>query len=129
MSWLFWVYGAIVGAIVGSFLNAAIPRRHELKTLLTTRSYCPICRTQIKGYDNIPIVSWFALRGKCRSCSAPIPISYTYREIGLAAVGSLIGGIIAGLSIAGLVVGLVAWALLALLGTWVARRAVAAQAS
>ena len=126
MNWLLWSYGAIFGSILGSFLNAAIPRRHELRTLLTTRSYCPICRTQIKGYDNIPIVSWFALRGRCRACGAPIPISYTYREIGLAALGSFIAGVMFGVPPIGLVVGLAGWAALALIGSSVARRAAAA---
>jgi leader peptidase (prepilin peptidase)/N-methyltransferase len=94
------IYGAVVGLCVGSFLNAAVPRFPHLKTLLTQRSYCPRCRTQIKGYDNVPLFSWLALRGQCRSCALPIPLTYPLVEIGCGALGALVGGLLTGAGVA-----------------------------
>ena len=122
MTILFIAYGAICGGILGSFLNAAIPRRHELKTLITTRSYCPICRTQIKGYDNIPVISWFLLKGKCRSCSSSIPVLYTYLETGLAGIGAIIGCSILGGTLLEHLAVVAIWALVSLLAKLVSSK-------
>jgi len=51
------------------------------------RSFCPSCRTQIKAFDNIPVISWLLLRGRCRSCHAPIPAWYFLVEL-FAGIGS-----------------------------------------
>lgn len=71
-----------LGAIVGSFLNAFIhrwPRRISMVT--RTRSFCPQCEATIAWYDNIPILSWLALLGRCRSCRKRIPVRYLVVEI------------------------------------------------
>lgn len=69
------------GAIIGSFLNVVIHRYPAGESLVTPRSYCPNCRSRIRAYDNIPILSWLLLRGKCRSCSSPISARYPLVEL------------------------------------------------
>lgn len=66
----------IFGLVIGSFLNVVIYRLPEGKSLLFPASSCPDCKTKIKFYDNIPIVSYFLLRGKCRSCGKKISLIY-----------------------------------------------------
>ena len=66
----------ILGLVIGSFLNVVIYRLPEGKSLLFPASSCPDCKTKIKFYDNIPIVSYFLLRGKCRSCGKKISLIY-----------------------------------------------------
>jgi leader peptidase (prepilin peptidase)/N-methyltransferase len=67
---------ALGGAMVGSFLNVVIHRLPLGESLVKPRSRCPDCGTQIAGYDNVPIVSWLVLRGRCRRCGAPISRRY-----------------------------------------------------
>lgn len=64
------------GAVIGSFLNVCILRLPEGKSVVTPRSRCPRCGSGIKPYDNIPILSWLILRGRCRNCSEPISPMY-----------------------------------------------------
>jgi leader peptidase (prepilin peptidase)/N-methyltransferase len=71
----------IFGLIIGSFLNVVIYRLPEGKSLLFPASSCPRCKTKIKFYDNIPIVSYIILRGKCRDCGQKIPIIYPAIEL------------------------------------------------
>jgi leader peptidase (prepilin peptidase)/N-methyltransferase len=66
---------------VGSFLNVVIHRLPRGESLVHPRSRCPSCQTQIAGYDNIPIVSWLALRGRCRHCGAAISPRYPAVEL------------------------------------------------
>jgi leader peptidase (prepilin peptidase) / N-methyltransferase len=70
-----------VGAVVGSFLNVVIHRLPRGESLVHPRSRCPSCETQIAGYDNIPIVSWLLLRGRCRHCGARISARYPAVEL------------------------------------------------
>jgi len=70
-----------VGAAVGSFLNVVIHRLPRGESLVHPRSRCPECGTQIAGYDNIPIVSWLLLRGRCRHCGTPISPRYPAVEL------------------------------------------------
>src|SRR4051794_37228075 len=63
---------AIVGLAVGSFLNVVIYRVPRKESVISPRSRCPQCGTQLAEYDNIPVVSWLVLRGKCRTCKNPI---------------------------------------------------------
>ena len=67
--------------MLGSFLNVVIHRLPRGESLVHPRSRCPSCQTQIAGYDNIPIVSWLALRGRCRHCGAPISPRYPAVEL------------------------------------------------
>ena len=62
---------AVVGALFGSFLNVVAYRLPRGESLSRPRSRCPQCQTPIKPYDNVPVLSWLALRGRCRSCRAP----------------------------------------------------------
>jgi leader peptidase (prepilin peptidase)/N-methyltransferase len=66
---------------VGSFLNVVIHRLPRGESLVHPRSRCPSCQTQIAGYDNIPIVSWLVLRGRCRHCGAAISPRYPAVEL------------------------------------------------
>jgi leader peptidase (prepilin peptidase) / N-methyltransferase len=70
-----------VGAVLGSFLNVVIHRLPRGESLVHPRSRCPSCETQIAGYDNIPIVSWLLLRGRCRHCGARISARYPAVEL------------------------------------------------
>jgi len=77
--WLF-----IFGLAFGSFLNVLIYRfskGENLKEILSGRSYCPNCKRTIKWYDNIPLISYIVLRGKCRHCGWKIPIRYPLVEL------------------------------------------------
>jgi len=78
--------GAFVfGAIVGSFANVCIHRMPRGESVVTPPSRCPTCGTRIAFYDNVPILSWFLLGGRCRSCRAPIPVRYPLVEATMAA--------------------------------------------
>ncbi|HVO29543.1 MAG TPA: prepilin peptidase [bacterium] len=67
---------AILGALVGSFLNVVILRVPERRSIVHPPSHCPKCQAPIRWFDNIPVLSWLLLRGKCRSCRAPISARY-----------------------------------------------------
>lgn len=80
------VAAALVGLCVGSFLNVCILRLPQEQSLVSPPSTCPNCGKRIAWYDNIPLVSWIVLRGKCRSCGNPISAQYPLIE---ALVGAL----------------------------------------
>jgi len=75
------VLAGVVGAVVGSFLNVVIHRLPRGESLVHPRSRCPACGRQIAGYDNVPILSWLALRGRCRHCGEPISPRYPVVEL------------------------------------------------
>ncbi|MCX8012482.1 MAG: prepilin peptidase, partial [Desulfobacterota bacterium] len=77
------------GAAIGSFLNVCIYRIPNEKSLISPPSHCPHCQKSIRFYDNIPIISYFLLRGKCRFCGQSISAQYIVVEL-LAAIVSLI---------------------------------------
>jgi leader peptidase (prepilin peptidase)/N-methyltransferase len=81
-----WVF--TLGAVVGSFLNVVIARVPKGESVVRPASRCPRCKSAIRWYDNIPIVSWLVLRGKCRDCALPISPRYPLVEllVGLLAV-------------------------------------------
>jgi leader peptidase (prepilin peptidase)/N-methyltransferase len=70
----------VLGLLVGSFLNVVIYRLPRGESLVTPASQCPSCGTPVKPYDNIPVVSWLFLRGRCRSCGAAISARYPLVE-------------------------------------------------
>ena len=78
-----------LGAVIGSFLNVAIHRLPRRQSVVRPRSACPACGTPIRARDNVPILSFLILRGRCRNCSVPIPIRYPVVELlsGLATAG------------------------------------------
>jgi leader peptidase (prepilin peptidase)/N-methyltransferase len=67
---------AILGAIIGSFLNVVAYRLPRSKSLVTPGSQCPGCDTPIKPYDNVPVLGWLLLRGRCRTCRTAISPRY-----------------------------------------------------
>lgn len=71
----------ILGAAVGSFLNVVIHRVPREQSIVFPNSACPACGKAIKTYDNIPILSWLILRGKCRNCGNGISIRYPAVEL------------------------------------------------
>src|SRR5215217_5772234 len=71
----------VVGAIIGSFLNVVIHRVPREESIAFPASHCPSCDAAIRPYDNIPVVSWAVLRGRCRACRAPISARYPAVEL------------------------------------------------
>ncbi len=79
---LIWnVFVFLFGLCVGSFLNVCIWRMPRHETVITTPSHCPNCNYKIKWYENIPIVSWLILRGRCSNCKEKISPWYLFIEI------------------------------------------------
>ncbi len=71
----------VLGLIVGSFLNVVIHRLPDEKSVVTPPSSCPSCGARIAPWDNVPVVSWIWLRGRCRRCRAPISVRYPLVEL------------------------------------------------
>jgi len=65
-----------VGACIGSFLNVFVYRLPLRKSLVHPPSHCPACGHPIRWYDNVPVIGWLKLRGKCRDCQSPISVRY-----------------------------------------------------
>ena len=86
-----WVFIFFFGLAVGSFLNVCIYRipRADVSIHSPRRSFCPECRNPINVYDNIPVLSYLLLRGKCRQCRATISVLYPLVE--LATAGLFLG--------------------------------------
>lgn len=74
-------YAFLVGAAVGSFLNVCIARWPRDLSVVRPRSRCPYCGHQLAWFENIPLVSWLALRARCRCCDEPISIQYPLIEL------------------------------------------------
>lgn len=85
----------LLGLLVGSFLNVVIHRVPRSESVAHPPSACPGCGARIRPYDNVPVVSWLVLRGRCRSCREPISIRYPLVELGtgvlFAATGAYVG--------------------------------------
>src|SRR6478735_3857619 len=77
------VLAGILGLVIGSFLNVVI-YRVPAGIPLTRESRCPRCEAPVKPQQNVPVISWIALRGKCASCGAPISVRYPLVELGTA---------------------------------------------
>jgi leader peptidase (prepilin peptidase)/N-methyltransferase len=84
-----WAFAAVWGALWGSFLNVAIHRIGLYESVVRPRSRCPRCGALVRAVDNIPIVSWVLLRGRCRGCAARISIRYPLVELLGLALGLL----------------------------------------
>ena len=103
--WIFTTLAVILGLIIGSFLNVVIARLPKIMeqewrdecaesfpeynisptkkpiSLNTPRSTCPKCHTKLRVIDNIPVISWLLLKGKCHHCQQPISIRYPFVEL------------------------------------------------
>jgi len=77
----FAVLSFIFGAIIGSFLNVCICRMPRAESVVSPPSHCPGCNYRIRWYDNIPLLSYLLLRGKCRGCGSPISLQYPLVEL------------------------------------------------
>ncbi len=71
----------VIGIIVGSFLNVCIHRIPKEESIVKPASHCPSCKNKLKPKDNIPILSWLLLRGKCRYCGEKISVRYPVVEL------------------------------------------------
>jgi leader peptidase (prepilin peptidase) / N-methyltransferase len=81
---------ALLGLAVGSFLNVVIYRVPRGRSIVAPRSACPACAAPISNRDNVPLVSWLVLRGRCRNCGEPISFRYPLVE---AATAVLFAGV------------------------------------
>lgn len=80
----------VIGLLVGSFLNVVVYRTPRHLSVSTPRSFCPTCDRQLAWWENIPVVSWLALRGRCHTCKQPISIRYPLVEAGTALAFALV---------------------------------------
>jgi leader peptidase (prepilin peptidase) / N-methyltransferase len=78
------VVAGLFGAVIGSFLNVVVHRVPRGESLVTPPSRCPECEAPVKPYDNVPVVSWLVLRGRCRNCGARISPRYPLVELATA---------------------------------------------
>jgi leader peptidase (prepilin peptidase)/N-methyltransferase len=74
------IFAALFGAAIGSFLNVVVWRIPRGESIVSPPSRCPSCETPIKPRDNVPVLSWLLLRGRCRHCGAPISARYPLIE-------------------------------------------------
>ena len=81
MFWLLTVIVFLFGLSIGSFCNVCIYRLPRKKSIILPRSFCPRCGKTIAWYDNIPLLSFLLLRGKCRYCRASISVQYPLVEL------------------------------------------------
>lgn len=79
-----------VGAVVGSFLNVVVARVPAGESIVRPASRCPRCKTPIRWYDNVPVLSWILLRGRCRSCRERISVRYPILEASGAAIALVV---------------------------------------
>ena len=70
----------IFGLIIGSFINVCIYRIPRKESIVFPASHCPLCQNPIRFYDNIPLISFLILRGRCRGCNAAISMQYPFVE-------------------------------------------------
>jgi leader peptidase (prepilin peptidase) / N-methyltransferase len=91
MTWLTVTAGALFGTIFGSFLNVVVYRAPRDLSVVRPGSFCPSCKTEIANRDNVPVVSWIWLRGRCRHCREPISARYPLVEAATGAVFAALG--------------------------------------
>ena len=84
--WLLWLFAGIVGAAIGSFLNVCIYRWPAEQSVIRPPSRCPSCEHALAWYDNIPILGWLFLRGRCRYCGTGVSAQYPLIELATALI-------------------------------------------
>src|SRR2546425_3170834 len=89
-SFILWMLVVGVGACVGSFLTVCIHRIPLRRSVVRPASACPVCGRPIAWHDNVPVLSFLLLRGRCRHCRAPIPARYPLVEAATAALFALL---------------------------------------
>lgn len=80
----------VLGTLIGSFLNVVVYRVPRGKSVVAPPSACGSCGHVVRAYDNIPVVSWLVLRGRCRDCAAPISVRYPLVELAGAVAFALV---------------------------------------
>jgi leader peptidase (prepilin peptidase)/N-methyltransferase len=80
----------VTGLAVGSFVNVVVHRVPAGLSVVRPRSRCPVCGHHVRARDNVPVLSWLLLAGRCRDCSTPIPVRYPATELGTAALFVLV---------------------------------------
>ncbi|QAV70259.1 prepilin peptidase [Salinibacterium sp. UTAS2018] len=88
------IFASLLGLAVGSFLNVVVWRVPHGGKLSTPPSACPKCDHAIRSYDNVPVISWLFLRGKCRDCGEPISLRYPVVEAATAISFGIIAAVI-----------------------------------
>ena len=88
------VVAFVVGAAIGSFLNVVVTRVPKGESIVHPGSHCPSCGAPVAPRDNIPIVSWLRLHGRCRACGWRIPVPYFVVEVATGALFALIAFLI-----------------------------------
>ena len=83
--------GGVYGLVIGSFLNVVIWRVPRKESIVKPPSHCPGCDAKIANRDNIPVISWLRLRGRCRSCGAAISPRYPFVELLTAVLFAAVG--------------------------------------
>jgi leader peptidase (prepilin peptidase) / N-methyltransferase len=83
--WLLPTFGVLFGLIWGSFLNVVIHRLPLRQSLVSPRSRCPSCGKEVAAYDNVPLLSYLVLLGRCRHCKAGISLRYPFVEASVGA--------------------------------------------
>jgi leader peptidase (prepilin peptidase) / N-methyltransferase len=83
-------FAGIAGVFVGSFLNVVVYRTPLGLSVSAPRSFCPTCKRQLKWWENVPVASWIALRGRCRTCHLPISIRYPLVELSTGVIFALV---------------------------------------
>jgi leader peptidase (prepilin peptidase)/N-methyltransferase len=78
--WLVVALAGVVGLFIGSFLNVVVYRAPLGISVSSPRSFCPTCDRQLAWWENVPLVSWLALRGRCHTCHEPISVRYPLVE-------------------------------------------------
>ena len=86
---MWYIVSIVFGALIGSFLNVCIIRLPKEQSIIWPGSHCPHCKIPIKFYDNIPLISYILLKGRCRHCHRPISSEYPLVE-GITALSSFI---------------------------------------
>ena len=78
--WAFVLWCALLGLAIGSFLTVVVHRVPRGLSIVRPGSHCPVCGTAVRPRDNVPVVSWLLLRGRCRACGTPIGARYPLIE-------------------------------------------------
>ena len=82
-----YVFCIAIGAALGSFIALVFDRLRRRESIVMPASHCDACTTPIRAWDNVPIVAWLVLRGRCRFCKAFIPLHVLVLELAGAAAG------------------------------------------
>jgi leader peptidase (prepilin peptidase)/N-methyltransferase len=110
------IFAALFGLILGSFLNVCISRLPNHESVVSPRSRCPRCAQPIRSFDNIPVLSWILLGGRCRDCKARISVRYALIEAATAML-FLLCALEFGLTVLGAGAAVLCWLLLGLAAT------------